>query len=87
VAALEALVDGAASMERPPRVEQVPVAEGGRPHRRRDRQPYPPGIPVLAPGERISQEAVDHLTTGVQAGMLVPGAADSSLGTLRVVAE
>src|SRR3954465_6361001 len=31
--------------------------------------PYPPGVPVLAPGEVISQEAVDYLATGVQAGM------------------
>jgi arginine decarboxylase len=42
---------------------------------------------VLAPGERISQEAVDHLTTGVEAGMLIPDAADPSMETLRVVAR
>jgi arginine decarboxylase len=30
---------------------------------------------------------VDYLTTGVAAGMLVPDAADSSMETLRVVAE
>jgi arginine decarboxylase len=49
--------------------------------------PYPPGVPVLAPGERISQEAVDYLTTGVEAGMLIPDAADPSMETLRVVAR
>ena len=42
---------------------------------------------MLAPGEVISQEAVDYLTTGVRAEMLVPDAADSSLETLRVVTE
>ena len=42
---------------------------------------------MLAPGERISQQAVDYLTTGVQAGMLVPEAADPSMETLRVVAR
>ena len=49
--------------------------------------PYPPGVPVLAPGERISREAVDYLTTGVGAGMLIPDAADPSMETLRVVAR
>ena len=39
------------------------------------------------PGERITQETLDYLTTGVRAGMLVPDAADSSLETLRVVAD
>jgi arginine/lysine/ornithine decarboxylase len=48
--------------------------------------PYPPGVPVLAPGERIDQEAVDYVTTGVAAGMLIPDAADPELKTLRVVA-
>ena len=49
--------------------------------------PYPPGVPVLAPGERITQEVLDYLTTGVRAGMLIPDAADGSLASLRVVAE
>lgn len=34
--------------------------------------PYPPGIPVSVPGERITQPVVDYLLTGLQAGMLVP---------------
>ncbi|MFD8588000.1 aminotransferase class I/II-fold pyridoxal phosphate-dependent enzyme [Streptomyces sp. NPDC059637] len=49
--------------------------------------PYPPGVPVLAPGERISKEAAEYLRTGVEAGMYVPDSADSTLRTLRVVAE
>jgi arginine/lysine/ornithine decarboxylase len=47
--------------------------------------PYPPGVPVLAPGEIITAEAVDYLQTGAAAGMLIPDAADSSVTTLRVV--
>jgi arginine/lysine/ornithine decarboxylase len=69
------------------RVEQVPVAKAVGRIAAEMVSPYPPGVPVLAPGERISQEAVDYLTTGVAAGMLVPDAADSSMETLRVVAE
>ncbi|MFF5448025.1 aminotransferase class I/II-fold pyridoxal phosphate-dependent enzyme [Streptomyces sp. NPDC012888] len=48
--------------------------------------PYPPGVPVLAPGEVVTAEAVDYLRSGVAAGMLVPDAADPTLRTLRVVA-
>jgi arginine/lysine/ornithine decarboxylase len=69
------------------RVEQVPVDEAVGRVVAELVSPYPPGVPVLAPGERISQEAVDYLTSGVSAGMLVPDAADSSMKTLRVVAE
>jgi arginine/lysine/ornithine decarboxylase len=48
--------------------------------------PYPPGIPVLLPGERIGRGALDYLRTGVRAGMVVPDAADPRLETVRVVA-
>jgi arginine decarboxylase len=48
--------------------------------------PYPPGVPVVAPGEVITAEVVDYLTSGVAAGMLVPDAADPELNVLRVTA-
>jgi arginine/lysine/ornithine decarboxylase len=69
------------------RVEQVPVGEAAGRVAAEMLSPYPPGVPVLAPGERISQEALDYLTSGVAAGMIVPDAADPSLQTLRVVRE
>jgi lysine decarboxylase len=47
--------------------------------------PYPPGIPVLTPGEVISEAKVDCLREGLSAGMHVRGAADTTLQTLRVV--
>ncbi|POX61669.1 ornithine decarboxylase [Streptomyces sp. Ru62] len=49
--------------------------------------PYPPGVPVVAPGEVITAEVVDYLRSGVAHGFLIPDAADSSLETLRVVAR
>ncbi|WP_159843788.1 aminotransferase class I/II-fold pyridoxal phosphate-dependent enzyme [Nocardia sp. CY41] len=49
--------------------------------------PYPPGIPVVVPGERIDAAVVDYLRTGLDAGMNVPDAADSRLRTIRVVAR
>jgi arginine/lysine/ornithine decarboxylase len=48
--------------------------------------PYPPGIPVLAPGERITEEAVDYLERIVEAGAFVEGAIDQTLDRFRVVA-
>lgn len=47
--------------------------------------PYPPGVPALAPGERVTPAIVDYLRRGVDAGMVVRGAADETLATVRVV--
>jgi arginine/lysine/ornithine decarboxylase len=49
--------------------------------------PYPPGVPVVAPGEVITREVVDYLTSGVAAGMLIPDASDPTAETLRVTAR
>ena len=49
--------------------------------------PYPPGVPVLAPGELITQEALDYLTSGVEAGMFIADAADPQMTSVRVVAS
>ncbi|WP_280243461.1 aminotransferase class I/II-fold pyridoxal phosphate-dependent enzyme [Nocardia abscessus] len=49
--------------------------------------PYPPGIPVVVPGERIDAAVVDYLRTGLDAGMNVPDATDPQLRTIRVVAR
>lgn len=48
--------------------------------------PYPPGIPVIAPGEIVSREIVEYLRFGLAAGMYISGPADQSLQTVRVVA-
>jgi arginine decarboxylase len=49
--------------------------------------PYPPGIPVLGPGEEISAETVDYLAATALRGAFVHGPRDLSLATLRVVAR
>ncbi|AOR30169.1 ornithine decarboxylase [Streptomyces fodineus] len=49
--------------------------------------PYPPGVPVVAPGEVITTEVLDFLRSGVRHGFLIADAADSSLETLRVTAR
>jgi Orn/Lys/Arg decarboxylase, C-terminal domain/Orn/Lys/Arg decarboxylase, major domain len=45
--------------------------------------PYPPGIPVLLPGEEVDAATVEWLRDAVAAGAHVHGAADPHLGTLR----
>ena len=49
--------------------------------------PYPPGIPVLAPGERITEDALKGLRQAMTDGSQVRYAADPTLRTLQVVAE
>ena len=46
--------------------------------------PYPPGIPVVVPGERLTQPVIDYLRSGLAAGMAIPDATDSTLQTFRV---
>jgi arginine decarboxylase len=48
--------------------------------------PYPPGVPVVAPGELYSEAIVTYLQELVGAGGFVEGAADPTLSKLRVVA-
>lgn len=49
--------------------------------------PYPPGIPVLAPGELVTQDSLDALDQARRAGVRIAYAADPSLATLRVVSR
>jgi arginine/lysine/ornithine decarboxylase len=49
--------------------------------------PYPPGVPVFLPGERINEAAVKYLRSGVDAGMVLLDPGDASLRTIRVVKE
>ncbi|MEE1231306.1 MAG: aminotransferase class I/II-fold pyridoxal phosphate-dependent enzyme [Phascolarctobacterium sp.] len=46
---------------------------------------YPPGIPVLLPGEVITREIVEYCKAMKQLGLPVSGPADSSLDSIRVV--
>ena len=45
---------------------------------------YPPGIPVLCPGEEITAELVSYIRYCQGQGMRISGAADSTLQTIRV---
>lgn len=48
--------------------------------------PYPPGIPILVPGERITQEHVDYIQLVYRHGGFINGPDDIRLHTIKVVA-
>jgi arginine/lysine/ornithine decarboxylase len=48
---------------------------------------YPPGIPNVLPGERLSVETLDYITQTLDQGGYLRGASDRKLRTLRVVVE
>lgn len=49
--------------------------------------PYPPGIPVLMPGEVITPAAIDYLQQILALGGSITGCSDPTLQTLRVVRQ
>jgi arginine decarboxylase len=49
--------------------------------------PYPPGIPVVAPGEEITERALRYLRLELKAGVRIQGPYDAELRVVRVVRE
>jgi arginine decarboxylase len=49
--------------------------------------PYPPGIPVLIPGEIITKEALEYLRSIVDLGGEVVGCSDPDLETIKIVSS
>lgn len=49
--------------------------------------PYPPGIPILCPGERISKDIIDYVRLQLRAGARMQGPVDGKLRTIRVLAS
>ena len=49
--------------------------------------PYPPGIPVISPGEEINKEIIDYLDLEKKAGVRMQGPFDSELRSVRVVVK
>ncbi|SDW34445.1 aminotransferase class I/II-fold pyridoxal phosphate-dependent enzyme [Paenibacillus sp. CF384] len=48
---------------------------------------YPPGIPILLPGEVISQTNIDYITDHVEVGLPVKGPEDRSIQFVKVIFE
>ena len=68
------------------RARSVPLADAKGEIAAESVAPYPPGIPVLAPGDRITGPIVEYLQAGVRQGMYVE-AGDPSMQKVRVVAK
>ncbi|SDI42171.1 aminotransferase class I/II-fold pyridoxal phosphate-dependent enzyme [Desulfosporosinus hippei] len=48
---------------------------------------YPPGIPILAPGERITDEIIDYIAYAKSKGSSLTGTEDMSIENIRVLEE
>ena len=48
---------------------------------------YPPGVPNVLPGERLTAETLAYIADSLAHGGLVRGASDRTLKTIRVVRE
>jgi arginine/lysine/ornithine decarboxylase len=47
---------------------------------------YPPGIPILSPGERITREIIDYIIYAKEKGCFLTGTEDLSVSRLNVIA-
>ncbi|MCC3372939.1 aminotransferase class I/II-fold pyridoxal phosphate-dependent enzyme [Cohnella sp. REN36] len=48
---------------------------------------YPPGIPILLPGEVISQENIDYIVDHLEVGLPVKGPEDRTVENVKVIVE
>ncbi|MFQ6841568.1 MAG: arginine decarboxylase, partial [Agathobaculum sp.] len=46
---------------------------------------YPPGIPILAPGERITGEILDYIRYAKEKNCMLLGTEDPDVNTLQVI--
>mgnify|MGYP000900390193 CR=1 FL=1 len=46
---------------------------------------YPPGIPILAPGERVTQEIIEHILYAKEKGCSLTGSEDPAIERLNVL--
>lgn len=46
---------------------------------------YPPGIPILAPGERITAEIIDYIVYAKEKGSFLTGTEDMSIQNIRII--
>jgi arginine decarboxylase len=67
--------------------EVVPFAEAQGRVAAESLAAYPPGVPNVLPGERLTRETLDFIAESVAHGGYVRGAVDRELQTLRVAVE
>jgi arginine decarboxylase len=67
--------------------EVVPFAEAEGRIAAESLAAYPPGVPNVLPGERLTGPTIAYIVDSLAHGGLVRGASDRSLRTVRVVTE
>ncbi|HEY3190171.1 MAG TPA: amino acid decarboxylase [Solirubrobacteraceae bacterium] len=67
--------------------ERVPIAEAVGRVSAESLAAYPPGIPNVLPGERVTAATVDYIRAMLAQGCTIRGASDPSLQSIRVVTE
>jgi arginine decarboxylase len=67
--------------------ETVPAAEAAGRIAAESLAAYPPGIPNVLPGERLTAETLEYVRHALEQGGSLRGASDRRLTTVRVVAE
>ena len=68
-------------------VEQIPFLEAAGRVSAEFVYLYPPGIPILVPGERITGKIVERVREYQEKGLSVQGLSDSSLTSILAVAK
>lgn len=68
------------------KTKRIPVSKAAGHIAAQTLTPYPPGIPVLIPGERITPEICDYISNLAARKIRVSGQETESLKTLKVVA-
>jgi arginine decarboxylase len=48
---------------------------------------YPPGIPILAPGEKISEEVLAYISYAKEKGSFLTGTQDMEIENINVVED
>jgi lysine decarboxylase len=67
--------------------EAVPFAEAGGRIAAESLAAYPPGVPNVLPGERLTAPTIEYVQATLEHGGMLRGAADRRLRTIRVVIE
>jgi arginine decarboxylase len=67
--------------------EAIPAAQAAGRVAAESLATYPPGIPNVLPGERLTAETLTYIERTLQLGGSVRGASDRELRTVRVVTE
>jgi lysine decarboxylase len=67
--------------------EAVPFADAAGRVAAESLAAYPPGVPNVLPGERLTPETIEYVQRTLEHGGMLRGAADRKLRTIRVVIE